>query len=853
MPPFAEELWGSGGYPKRIQPNSVNFVAMSDMGEPINVEVGDKFFVSMRVNHPQFFGGFHLHPEEARTEWDTYGFRVTTADEDYPSRNWKFYEHDKGPSNCAGAPIDSIRRGWVARGGFGYDTLDVAAFNFWYVITVRSNVPPVIEDVMEIYNTFDAGPYPIAATLTDCNLVNPGEAGIAGALIRYTLNENTQPDIPMAPQGGDVWSGVIPAQPAGTTICYTVVATDQQGAYSSSTPICFRVSPFGNQWYSIDTSGSCNIQSIRSTGTLIDTSDYFLPPTALPLSARKDDGTAGPFDMGGDFIVFGDTFRYAWVGINGAISLSRTPADTHHLNSSGVWSAQWDFPYNQPDMPPIFIAPMWADLLISADSPAAELGKVVYGNNGNGCQFIVEWDSIATFDGFYPYPATFRVLLNRCDGTIEFQYQNVGTAGLDALSLVGMQGMPGGAAGPEPAWLFVNRFAQPYLTKPRDNWCIKLRPVINNFESAGWHLISLPYIPVDGDYSIAKNIPNALLTAWPYITPPGYGQVDSLSIGKGYWIKTYGTSNVAMRGYPLDSTTIPVNDRWNLIGSVASPLSTASIIAGGGTSILTPYFDYQPGSGYVPVTIIEPGRAYWVKASGAGSLFMQAPPEAPMALPKQAALVPATLSVLSVVNESGEAQRLYLGRADDMRIDLQYFELPPAPPGNIFDARFGSGRMIETYEANAESEFPILLSSPRYPLTIRWEGMTDQPYAGLVVDGTAFPFGSRREIRIEKPAASIAFRIGSSRSHPTAFKLEQNYPNPFNPVTRISYEVSTTSVVSLKVFNTLGEEVATLVEAVESPGFKDVVWDAANAPSGVYYVRMVAGSFRETKKMLLLR
>jgi hypothetical protein len=88
---------------------------------------------------------------------------------------------------------------------------------------------------------------------------------------------------------------------------------------------------------------------------------------------------------------------------------------------------------------------------------------------------------------------------------------------------------------------------------------------------------------------------------------------------------------------------------------------------------------------------------------------------------------------------------------------------------------------------------------------------------------------------------------------PKEFALGQNYPNPFNPSTTIRYELPTRSHVVLKVYNLLGQEVATLVDEKIEAGRYKVVWDAIAHPSGVYYYRLQAGSFTETKKLVLLK
>ncbi len=88
---------------------------------------------------------------------------------------------------------------------------------------------------------------------------------------------------------------------------------------------------------------------------------------------------------------------------------------------------------------------------------------------------------------------------------------------------------------------------------------------------------------------------------------------------------------------------------------------------------------------------------------------------------------------------------------------------------------------------------------------------------------------------------------------PTEFALSQNYPNPFNPSTTIRYALPKQALVTLTVFSTLGEQVAELVNAELGQGYHEVTLDGSELASGVYFYRLVAGSFVETKKLLLLK
>jgi hypothetical protein len=88
---------------------------------------------------------------------------------------------------------------------------------------------------------------------------------------------------------------------------------------------------------------------------------------------------------------------------------------------------------------------------------------------------------------------------------------------------------------------------------------------------------------------------------------------------------------------------------------------------------------------------------------------------------------------------------------------------------------------------------------------------------------------------------------------PTTFSLDAAYPNPFNPVTVIPYAVPRTASVKLTVYNVLGQVVAKLVDEEKEPGYHEAVWDADEAASGLYIVRMNSGTFQSSKKVVLIK
>jgi hypothetical protein len=87
---------------------------------------------------------------------------------------------------------------------------------------------------------------------------------------------------------------------------------------------------------------------------------------------------------------------------------------------------------------------------------------------------------------------------------------------------------------------------------------------------------------------------------------------------------------------------------------------------------------------------------------------------------------------------------------------------------------------------------------------------------------------------------------------PTAYALNQNYPNPFNPSTTIGFALPVAGDYTLTVFNVLGQNVARF-SGTETAGNHSVVWNADNQASGIYFYKLDAGNFSETKKMVFLK
>lgn len=127
----------------------------------------------------------------------------------------------------------------------------------------------------------------------------------------------------------------------------------------------------------------------------------------------------------------------------------------------------------------------------------------------------------------------------------------------------------------------------------------------------------------------------------------------------------------------------------------------------------------------------------------------------------------------------------------------------------------------------------------------------DFMHSGMVVYGYAV--SSNGNIIKLADTLNILTGINSNNNFPKEYSLSQNYPNPFNPSTNISFSIPQSTIVKISVFDILGREVYSPVNEFKQAGSYDVTIDAGRLGSGVYYYRMTAGDFTDTKKMIVLK
>ncbi|MBX2990089.1 MAG: T9SS type A sorting domain-containing protein [Bacteroidetes bacterium] len=222
-------------------------------------------------------------------------------------------------------------------------------------------------------------------------------------------------------------------------------------------------------------------------------------------------------------------------------------------------------------------------------------------------------------------------------------------------------------------------------------------------------------------------------------------------------------------------------------------------------------------------------------------------------------------SLVTIINETAQEKlfslrSLELAQNDSVRIenpDSNRLKLISYGPAKEYDIELhhatgtGLGRFVRSHVSLPANTSHIFVPD--------WSDITHGDLIVYVDIGNNGTIDDTLEL--QNQATGIGDDQGSAL--PNEYRLEQNYPNPFNPTTTIRYSLTPDPSPSgrgekgvrvlLKVYDLLGREVATLVNEVKAPGRYSVTWDAGNVASGVYYYKLMAGSFNQVKKMLLVR
>ena len=596
-----------------------------------------------------------------------------------------------------------------------------------------------------------------------------------------------------------------------------------------------------------------------------------------------NDQAADPINISFEFPFYGETYTQCIVNPNGWIGFGED--NTAFSNTS--------IPSSSAPQPAIF--GFWDDLSpeIEGGSGCSVQGGNVYTYAFND-KLVIWFDHVARCSSNYPGTYDFEVVLHNT-GHVDINYREMegyltsatigmqngdGTDGLqvgynddyvtselslqfrrivDWLTIASetneLEGelydgesaefmlevnSAGLSEGSYDASIFIDTNAEPTVTIPVSLTvdATANQVVISVPFSEGWNMMGLPAEVEDASY--LSLFPDAIENTL-YSFDGSYNQEEELLEGFGYWLRftTAGSSDIM--GLPNDEISILLHEGWNMISGISTPVSVTDIDDPEGIIVSNTFYFYD--NGYSNASILEPGQGYWVRALATGNITIT---NSNRASRNQFASALESANSISFFNSNGKAGELYFGVSIPEEEKLSY-SMPPKPPAGGFDIRFaGDFKYCEDsgdIEILNNGDNLIIAYSVTHGNDEEWMLTTDRGEEWMLdQSGEIVMNGDVQHIYLEKSLLS-----------PTEFALNPNYPNPFNPVTTINYSIPKLSDVQVIVYDITGRQIITLVEATQEPGHYTIQWNAHDAASGLYFLKLESNGKTQTRKIMLLK
>ncbi len=383
----------------------------------------------------------------------------------------------------------------------------------------------------------------------------------------------------------------------------------------------------------------------------------------------------------------------------------------------------------------------------------------------------------------------------------------------------------------------------------------------------GWNLISWNVdTPTDNILQLLSSISNCVelvlgfeqggYTYDPEL--PEFSTLWNLDHFHGYWVRMSCAADLVITGVPVAATTpIQLEAGWNLVSYLPEIVDTIpdALLSIHDQLVVALGFVNGVGLTYDPslpdysnLNYMGPGYGYWVNVLSAGTLIYAG--RGPSVVFRQTPTFAAKAIPGTEVNVSRQWMNLYsYGLTLDGNV---------VPAGAEIQAVDADGRVIGAAEVGKNGMFGFMPVYADDPTTDVKEGVAIGDEFILVVNGVesaeSFTWTANGE-RLE--VGSLTARTGAGLL-PKEFKLAQNYPNPFNPTTTILFSLPEPMNARVEVFNILGERVKTVFNGLGQAGENSVVWNGDNdrgqaAASGVYFYRLKAGDFQQSRKMILMK
>jgi hypothetical protein len=333
---------------------------------------------------------------------------------------------------------------------------------------------------------------------------------------------------------------------------------------------------------------------------------------------------------------------------------------------------------------------------------------------------------------------------------------------------------------------------------------------------------------------------------------------DTLGHNEGYLVMSDVETDIMVSGDPVETFIADgLLPGWNLIGGPWTSILTvdAGVYPPGAIDLdFVHHYACSTGS-YVPTNTFDHCRGHLVMVTVDDTAAVVVPDTATgskVVYTSSNRSTPELWNGMLEVESGKNVRSLTFGVANDATsgIDMNHdITLFPTLPGD--DGVYLDNHLAKSVVANNNQVEWTLVVTDEATITPNVDNVPERWTVMLESTNLRDVSSLRLEAGTYKVTAQIA-------EMPTEFTLEQNNPNPFNPVTSINYSVPAESHVTIEIFNVLGERVTTLVDEVQEAGSRTVSWngiaeDGSKATSGVYFYKMKAGDYSETKKMTLVK
>ncbi|MBC8255809.1 MAG: T9SS type A sorting domain-containing protein [Candidatus Marinimicrobia bacterium] len=375
----------------------------------------------------------------------------------------------------------------------------------------------------------------------------------------------------------------------------------------------------------------------------------------------------------------------------------------------------------------------------------------------------------------------------------------------------------------------------------------------------GANLVSFPILPADGSIglvmgSLGVNITGVIgegVGATQQSPGVWVGSLNNISRTSGYWLLMVESDILTFTGTRTSPEIVyNLNEGANLVSwpftssndiepALPDDIETAitGIISEGTAST-----QIAPGTWVGSLGAFESGKGYWLKITMDIELVYETPTLGRVAVSGQFMDVNNGMinNPIELFYEQSVQQAFYFIESID---GIQMGDWIIASNGNeLIGARQWNGKY---------TDIPIM-GNDGSNLT------TGYIKEGMVPQFKLFQKGEYIDLSGDIPAWSnnelfMAGRLSESTPYPESFSLEKAYPNPFNPTTTLNITIPVDSEVSLSIYNLQGREVSTLISGNMEAGYHSVVWNADSYSSGAYFVKMVAGEFVNTQKLMLVK